>query len=53
MGLNLRLIVPLVYAVAVVVAFMIGSTVGTTVVIVGALLVAAFFVFTARSRQRQ
>ncbi|MEV0159234.1 hypothetical protein ACGFJC_17830 [Nonomuraea fuscirosea] len=53
MGLNLRLVVPLVYAAAVVVAFLIGQTVGSVVAIVGAILVAAFFVITARSRQRQ
>jgi hypothetical protein len=46
MGLsNIRLIVPLVYAVAVVVSLMIDTTVGTVVVIVGALLVAAFFIW--------
>jgi hypothetical protein len=46
MGLsNIRLIVPLVYAIAVIVAFLINTTVGTVVVVVGALLVAAFFVF--------
>ncbi|NUO97742.1 MAG: hypothetical protein HOV96_07155 [Nonomuraea sp.] len=53
MGLNLRLVVPLVYAVAVVVAFMISTTVGSVVVIAGALLVGLFFVLTARSRQRE
>lgn len=53
MGLNLRLVVPLVYAIAVVVAFLIGKTVGGAVVIIGALLVALFFVLSGRSRQRQ
>ncbi|GAB2916014.1 hypothetical protein ACFMQL_18730 [Nonomuraea fastidiosa] len=53
MGVNLRLVVPLVYAAAVIVAFLIGQTVGTVVTIVGALLVAAYFLFMARSRQRQ
>jgi hypothetical protein len=41
---NLRVIVPIVYAIAIVVGMLINKTVGTTVVIVGALLVALFFV---------
>ncbi|MEN3534388.1 hypothetical protein ACWEQG_17585 [Microbispora sp. NPDC004025] len=46
MGLrNIRLIVPLVYAIAVVVSLMIDKTVGAVVVVVGALLVAAFFIW--------
>lgn len=42
--MNLRVIVPIVYAIAIVVGMLINKTVGTTVVIVGALLVALFFV---------
>ncbi|MFI6923199.1 hypothetical protein ACIBIZ_24860 [Nonomuraea spiralis] len=53
MGVNLRLVVPLVYAAAVVVAFLIGKTVGSVVVIAGAVLVALFFVLSGRSRQRE
>ncbi len=42
--MNLRLVVPIVYAIAIVVGMLINTTVGTTVVIVGALLVGLFFV---------
>lgn len=53
MGVNLRLVVPLVYGIAVVVAFLISSTAGSVVAVAGALVVGLFFVLTARSRQRE
>jgi hypothetical protein len=52
MGLNLRVIVPLVYAIAVVVALLISKTIGGVVVVVGALLVGLFFMTYGRRAGR-
>jgi hypothetical protein len=53
MGLtNIRVIVPIVYAIAVVVSLMINSTFAGVVIVGGALLVAAFFIwFRPRGKQ--
>ncbi|WP_405088090.1 hypothetical protein [Microbispora sp. NBC_01389] len=51
MGLsNLRLIVPVVYALAAVITLVIDRTIGGIVVVVGAILVGLFFVVWGRRR---
>ncbi|MFC4589600.1 hypothetical protein [Sphaerisporangium corydalis] len=52
MGLNLRVVVPLVYAAAVIVTLLIDKTAGGVVAVVGAILVALFFVSYGRRAKR-
>ncbi|MEV7970411.1 hypothetical protein AB0O34_31155 [Sphaerisporangium sp. NPDC088356] len=52
MSLNLRVVVPLVYAVAVIVALAVNTTAGGVVAVVGAILVALFFVSYGRRANR-
>jgi hypothetical protein len=52
MGLNLRVVVPLGYALVVVVALLIDRTVGGVIAVVGAILVGLFFVTYGRRANR-
>jgi len=48
---NLRLLIPLAYAIAVAIAFFLSTTAGTTVAVVGGIALGAGFVLAGRRRR--